>query len=689
MNGLSARLGSILAVAWAIGSPSVQAADKPKSVKLNYQDHILPILRERCVACHDPDKMKGGLDVTSFAKLMEGGGSGAVVKPGDAEGSRLYLTIAHKVQPYMPPKSDRLPQQILDTIKMWIDEGALENAGSKAVALKPKTNISLTSVVRGRPEGPPPMPEAGKLTIEPVIHTARANAVTAIAANPWSPLVAVAGHRQVVLYNTETLSLVGILPFPYGLPTVLKFSRNGSMLLAGGGRGGQSGKVVVWSVRTGEKIIEVGDETDAVLAADISPDQTQIALGGPSKMIRVYSTQDGEKIRDIKKHTDWIYTLEYSPDGVLLATGDRNGGLFVWEAYSGREYFSLRGHTAAITDLSWRDDSNILASSSEDGTIRLWEMENGGQVRAWGAHGGGTLSVRYSHDNRLASVGRDRVAKVWDESGNQKAVSETFPDVVLKVAVTFDNKKVVAGDWTGLVRLLTIDDGKKAGEVSNNPPPASVQFEAAMKEVVAKQAARDQAKAAVDQAAQAYQQAQQNLAAAQKAVTDYQAAVAKAMKSLEDAKSAAQKAKDAVPPVQAQVNAKAMTHAALTEARNKIKAASDAAPQDASLKAEVQSAEKLVAQATAELDAARKQLEAANQGVTAAMAKVTEAEKNLAQVQAQAAEAPKIVEQRMAQLKAAGDAHQAALNQLQQATEALLSATRAAVEKFKQLPPKQ
>jgi hypothetical protein len=667
---------------------SSPAADKPKAVKLNFQDHILPILRDKCVACHDPDKMKGGLDVTTYAKLMEGGGSGAVIKPGDAEGSRLYQTVAHKAQPFMPPKSDRLPQQILDTIKMWIDEGALENAGSKAIALKPKTDVSLTSVVRGRPEGPPPMPEPGKLSIEPVVYTARGNAVTAIAANPWSPLVAVAGHRQVILYNADTLSLVGVLPFPYGLPTVLKFSRNGSLLLAGGGRGGHSGKVVVWSVRTGEKIIEVGDETDAVLAADISPDQTQIALGGPSKMIRVYSTRDGEKIRDIKKHTDWIYTIEYSPDGVLFATGDRNGGLFVWETHSGREYFSLRGHTAAITDLSWRWDSNILASASEDTTIRLWEMENGGQVRSWGAHGGGTLSVRYSHDNRIASVGRDRVAKVWDESGNQKAVSEPFPDVALKVAVTHDNKRVVAGDWTGLVRVLLMDDGKKAGEVTNNPPPAAVQFEAAMKEVVAKQLARDQAKAAMDQKAQVLQQAQQNLAAAQKALTDYQAAVATAMKAVQEAKELAQKAKEAVPPVEAQVKAKAMTHTVLNEARAKIKAAADAAPNDAALKTELQMADKLVSQATAELEAVRKQFETVQNNVNAATAKVAEAEKVLADMQAKAAEAPKVVEQRMAELKAAAEAHQAAVNLFQQTTEALLTATRAAVEKFQLLPPK-
>src|SRR5580700_175677 len=66
---------------------SLFAADKPGAKKLNYQENILPILREKCLACHDSDKIKGGLDMTTYTKLMEGGGSGVVVKPGDGEGS--------------------------------------------------------------------------------------------------------------------------------------------------------------------------------------------------------------------------------------------------------------------------------------------------------------------------------------------------------------------------------------------------------------------------------------------------------------------------------------------------------------------------------------------------------------------------------------------------------------------------
>src|SRR6202023_362543 len=110
------------------------------------------------------------------------------------------------------------------------------------------------------------MPPA-KMSLEPVVRSTKANAITALASNPWSPLIAVAGQKQVLLYHADTLDLLGVLPFPEGVPYVLKFSHNGSLLLAGGGIGGKSGRVVVWNVTTGDRVIEVGQEHDAVLAA--------------------------------------------------------------------------------------------------------------------------------------------------------------------------------------------------------------------------------------------------------------------------------------------------------------------------------------------------------------------------------------------------------------------------------------
>jgi hypothetical protein len=501
-----------------------------------YVDDITPVLKQHCMACHGNDKQKGGLNLATYVEMQKGGGSGAVVTPGNPDKSRLFTLVDHREEPKMPSQSQKIPAEQIALIKLWIEQGGKENSGSKvSIPVMLKTDIGLKSVVKGRPEGPPPMPALGRLRLEPVVTTRRPGAVLALATSPWAPLAAVGGQKQVILYNTDSGELIGVIPFDHGQINTIKFSRNARFILVAGGRGGQSGKAVLFKVETGEKVVEVGNETDAILAADISADQTQIAVGGPGKIVRIYSTLDGSVLREIKKHTDWVTAIEYSPDGVLLATGDRNGGLFVWESFTGREYFSLRGHTAMITDLSWRDDSNALASSSEDTTVKLWEMENGSAIKNWAAHAGGASSVRFTHDGKLASTGRDKVTKLWDQNGAIQKQFDPFPDLGLRVAVTHENAKVIGGDWSGIVKTWNVADAKILATADTNPLPvaerlkqAEAAFAAATTKLVPIQAAFDAATAKAKQTTDAYNAAVANmnkinadLSTATKAVTDF------------------------------------------------------------------------------------------------------------------------------------------------------------------------
>jgi hypothetical protein len=464
------------------------AADAPKDKeKVTYQENVVAVFRNRCGSCHNPDKQKGGLNLDNYGSAMQGGGSGKVIEPGDAENSTLFLVVSHREEPKMPPNSAKIPDAEIELIKKWIEGGALENSGSKAaVKAKPKFEFKLDPAALGKPAGTPAMPE--NLTTEPYVPEARPGAIVAMAASPWASLVAVAGHKQVLLYRTSDFHLMGVLPFPEGAIHVLKFSRNGDLLLAGGGRGGHSGIAVAWDVKKGTRVFDVGKEYDVVLAADISPDHSQVALGGPSKVVRVYNTADGSLAQEMRKHTEWITAAEFSPDGVLLATGDRNNGLIVWEAQTGREYFDLRGHQAAVTDVSWRLDSNVVASASEDGTVKLWEMENGGNIRSIAAHGPGVASVRFAKDGRLLSTGRDRFVRIWDQNGGKQREFEPFGDLALEAVFSHDESRVFAADWTGEIRAWSVTDGRRLANLAVNPAPISTRIEQAKQALAAAQA---------------------------------------------------------------------------------------------------------------------------------------------------------------------------------------------------------
>ncbi|MEO2036977.1 MAG: c-type cytochrome domain-containing protein [Planctomycetaceae bacterium] len=493
--------------------------------KINYTDHVRPIFRDKCFSCHNTNKKSANLDLSSYNALMQGGASGEVISAGSADDSYLFMLITHESEPSMPPESDRIPDPMLETVRQWIDGGAPETSSSKVMLpKKPKIDLNVSISAGARPEGSPPVPDV--LNLEPVVHSEATTAVSAIATSPWAPVVAISGQKQVILYDTRTLQIAGVLPFPEGQIRVLKFSRNGALLLAGGGRGASKGLAVIWDVRTGERLFQVGDELDEVLAADISADHEFVALGGPQKIVRVYDTATGQLAREVnKKHTDWIMSVEFSPDTVLLATADRAGGLHVWETFTGRNYATLLGHSAQVNAVSWRIDSNVLASASKDTSIKLWEMEGGGNIKSWNAHGGGTSAVEFCRDGRLVSCGRDKVTRLWDQNGKQLLAFEAFADLALRVTHCDETDRVIAGDWTGAILAWSAADGQRVGELTSNPPMLTARLATAEAALPAAIEAQSKARAAHEQATAQHKTEADKLAAAQAMLAAAQQAI--------------------------------------------------------------------------------------------------------------------------------------------------------------------
>ncbi|MDZ4286993.1 MAG: c-type cytochrome domain-containing protein [Prosthecobacter sp.] len=430
--------------------------------KITFDDHVMPIFRNACLNCHNPDKKKAGLDLSTYQATLQGSENGKVVQSGNAAASLLYKCISGKEEPKMPPKGDQLNEAELAIMQKWIAGQLLENATGKAIAVA-NNNVQVAVVSLDRPDGPPPMP--GDLPLEPYVRTRASNALTALAVSPWAPLAAVGGQKQVILYNTDTLAPLGVLPFPEGFPAVIRFSRNGQLLLTGGGLGGKSGKVVLWNIKSGERVATLGNEFDQVLAADLSADQQFVALGGPTKLLKIYATKDGKLLHSIKKHTDWVTAIAFSPDGRYLASADRSGGIQVWEGATGKEFNTLPGHKAMVTGLAFMP--GVVASSSEDGKIALWDAKEGKLIREWAAHLGGAAWVDFTPDGRLVSCGRDKIAKVWDQTGKQLGKTEPMADIALRSALS--NDRVIVGDWTGQIRVTDLT-GKLLGELSSNPP---------------------------------------------------------------------------------------------------------------------------------------------------------------------------------------------------------------------------
>lgn len=465
--------------AWAAGSTLlvtlVFTTGAGDAAPPNFDDHIRPIFEQSCTNCHNPDKAKGDLDLSTFSAAMRGGSGGKMAEPGEGAGSKLYGVITHTMEPKMPENGDKLGKKEADLIRAWIDAGMLENkSGKPRKKSKPAFSLKMTGST-GKPDGPPPMPRHPLL--EPVVTPQRSSSVHDLASSPWAPLVAVAGQRQVLLYHSDSLELTAVLPFPDGQPEVLSFHPSGKYLLAGGGIGGKSGTTVTWEIETGKTILRAGKDFDSVLAASLRADLGGLSFGGPGKRVKLWDTQHDEPLVSIKKHTDWVTQLAYSPDGVLLASGGRGGGVYIWEAHTGNEFHSLRAHQAAITGITWRADSNLLASCSEDGQVIIWEMNRGRQAKKWSAHSGGVLSVHWTRNGHLVTSGRDKKVKIWKPDFTLLKELPAFQTMVVRVTFSHDGQRIFCADWQGSISVWDTASGKQVGSIAANPPTIARQIQ--------------------------------------------------------------------------------------------------------------------------------------------------------------------------------------------------------------------
>ena len=181
------RPGLILSVAvlLALALPA-SAADKPR---VDFERDVLPLLKDRCFACHDGRKHTSGLRLDVKARALKGGESGKpAVVPGDSAKSELIRRIASTDDAVaMPFQMERLSAAQIQSLRNWIDAGAIwpdalagDDPSLRHWAFRPPIRPALPAVKEGKwvrnpldafilarleKEGLKPSPEADRTTL--------------------------------------------------------------------------------------------------------------------------------------------------------------------------------------------------------------------------------------------------------------------------------------------------------------------------------------------------------------------------------------------------------------------------------------------------------------------------------------------------------------------------------------------
>lgn len=411
---------------------------------VSFTRDIAPVLQQKCLACHGPEKQKGGYRLDSFEWLLQAGDSEATpIVPGDAGSSSLFrLVIAADEDDRMPQQDDALPAEFVAKLESWLAGGAKFDG--------PNPKQSLADLVP--PPNHPAPPEVYPHAI-PVLSLAMIG----------DGQLAIGGYHEILIRELPSGKLRQRLTnLPERIHALLPVNEGRRLFYAGGypGRAGETGLMDLTPSNFGAAPKVLARAADAALALAITADGKQVAVGGADKLIRLIDVASGQEVRQLSQHADWIMGLAYNADGTRLASASRDGTARVFDPATGEMICAFREHNGPVFDVVFVGEGSLAASAGRDGRIRFWTTDQGDQKGAVGELGGDVFKLAYAGGSLLAAVANGSIVEV--SAGDRKVVRRwavEAGDPVISLNAGADAGFWLAGLSGGQLALSPAADG--------------------------------------------------------------------------------------------------------------------------------------------------------------------------------------------------------------------------------------
>ena len=342
------------------------AALKVEEIKrdnpVDFQDEILPILRNNCLPCHNRTRAKADIVLETPQDILTGNDDGPLAVPGKPEESYLFLVSAHLEEPEMPPVKNKvsakpLTPKELGLMKLWIQQGV-------------KGEVRKAKPIEWHP-----------------IATAVNNPIYAVALSPDGQFAAAGRSNRIDLYHVPTGKHLGEAtddklpngqiyekkPAHLDFVTSLAFAPDSHSLASGSYR-----EIKFWKLDGPRVLKEFKIPASAPIA--ISSDGQLLGCAHENK-VQIWDLSQAKKLRDIEAQTAKVTALSFSADCTKILSGDENGSLRAWSVDDGKLVAQAAIAEKAIQSVAYLSKGNRLVSGHVDNTIRTWEARSSEDVK--------------------------------------------------------------------------------------------------------------------------------------------------------------------------------------------------------------------------------------------------------------------------------------------------------------------
>jgi WD40 repeat protein len=369
--------------------------DKPVS----FFEEVLPILEEKCLACHSTSLAESKLNLEEVRTMLKGGKRGPAITPGKGAESLLIKVASRQIDPPMPPPNRKdykpLSPEELGLIKLWIDQGAQDDGGEatsekdvQLVGLPPNLNAVLAVAVS--PDGRYVAAGRGNLVhvydlqsgTEVATLKGHVDFVQSLAWSPDGRLLASGSYRLVKLWQApQDRELRELVDFELtrGLTahleavTDLVLHPQGNFLLSAG----RDGRLRFWNPTDGSLQKSVDSPLGPVTDTAVSPDGGRLYLGSGTQ-IAVIEQESAAEVRRWSLEAN-LEGFALSPDGSMLAVAGSSGKVYLLT-------------TPLVKKLGATTTAEEVAATAVDGKGQLWVATVSGSVKRLERQPNGALS---------------------------------------------------------------------------------------------------------------------------------------------------------------------------------------------------------------------------------------------------------------------------------------------------------
>ena len=223
--------------------------------------------------------------------------------------------------------------------------------------------------------------------------------------------------------------------------------------------GFESGEIITLNGTTGSQTAILSGHTDNVKTLTFSLDGKLLASGSDDKTIKLWDVQTGGVIKTFCGHTDWVRSVSISADYTIIASGSNDKTICLWDIQTGGCHHVIRQegevgcvsfspiHSQYLISASgnmvqqWDIDghqigpsySGYYATFSSDSTqLALCQRKNvlvrnfSSGVAVAKLHIPYSTFSCFSPDGRLLAVAAGNTVYIWDITGSDPHLAETY-----------------------------------------------------------------------------------------------------------------------------------------------------------------------------------------------------------------------------------------------------------------------